>query len=262
MKTNKTLIVIAGAAGEIGTSYSKKLVEEGVDVVAIIRNKKVEGIKANNFVQVKCNLDDSVSIKEAMVQIDIESYEKVTFLHTIGVDKFNPRNYPNISKLETIDPDVYDTNVNSFKYLLRYLMKRVATANDSGKSISMKTAIIAGVADKYAPFVIEDFCEAKLILRGYMRSYVDIFPEWFSGLAINITSTVTKSALAVRPNAETKDWLTPEGVVERSFDELRSDVLGYKEIDIVKFSKNFIAGYYENDDLLYNKWSKETGVTT
>lgn len=260
MKTNNTLVVIAGAAGEIGTSYAEQLVAVGVDVVAIIRNKEVQGIKAKNFIQVRCHLDNAASIQEAMSEIDIESYDKVTLLHSIGVDKFNPRNYPNISKLETIDPDVYDANVNSFKYILRHIVKRVAAANDNGKDIQMKTAILAGVSDKYAPFVIEDFCEAKMILRGYIRSYIDIYPEWFSGLSINVTSTITKSAIAVRPNAVTKDWLTPEDVVQKSFDELLSNLKGYKEIDIVKFSKNFIAGYYENDDLLYSKWSKETGI--
>ena len=260
MKINKTLIVIAGAAGEIGTNYAKKFVTKDVDVVAIIRNKQVEGIEAKNFMQVQCHLDNAASIQEAMASVDIESYAKVTLLHSIGVDKFNPRNYPNVTKLETIDPVVYDANVNSFKYVLRYIVKRVATANESGKDIMMKTAILAGVGDKYAPFVIEDFCEAKMILRGYVRSYIDIYPDWFSGLSINITSTITEAAVAVRPNARLQDWLTPEEVVDRSFDELQSNSHGYKEIDIVKFSNNFIAGYYENDDLLYSKWSKETGI--
>jgi hypothetical protein len=120
--------------------------------------------------------------------------------------------------------------------------------------------IIAGVADKYTPFVIESFCEVKFILRQYIQSAVGLYPEWCSGLSINITSTITKSALAVRKFAQTEFWLTPEEVVERSIEELVANKKGYKEIDIIKNSPQFIKGYYENDKVLYEKWSKETGI--
>ncbi len=256
----KSLVVIAGVAGENGTAYAKRFVEEGCDVVGIIRKTRVDGIDSDKFTQVQCELSSSQSIEEAFVAVDLESYNRVVLLHTIGVDKFNPRNYPNITKMETIDPDVYNTNVNSFKYILRYVAGRVYKANESGKRIAMKTAIIAGVADKHTPFVIEDFCEAKLILRGYLHSYTDIFPEWFSGLSINVTSTVTKSALAVRPNADTTDWLTPDDVVDNSVSEIMSDSKVYKEVDIIKFSPNYVEGYYDNHHALYQKWSRETGI--
>jgi len=261
MKNNKkTVVIIAGAAGEIGTVYAKHLTSLMHDVIGVIRNKEVEGITSPYFKQVQCKLDNPQSIETAFHNVNIESYDNVILLHAIGVDKFNPRNYPKITKMETIDPSVYDTNVNSFKYILRYIAGRVAKANTIGGSIKMKTAIIAGVSDKYTPFVIEDFCEAKLILRGYLRSYIDIYPEWFAGLSINVTSTVTQSALKVRPNADTKDWLTPEEVVKNSVKELLTQYQEYKEIDIIKFSKKFIEGYYENHKLLYEKWSTETGI--
>ncbi len=264
MTTNKkTLVIIAGAAGEIGTEYCKKLIRvKDTDVIGVIRNKKVVNVVAKNFTSVQCHLDNTTSIERSFENVPVESYKRVIFLHTIGEDKFNHRNYPNIQKLSTIDAEVYDTNVNSFKYILRYLVNRVESANENGINVSLKTAILGGVADKYAPFVIEDFCEAKLILRGYIRSYIDIFPDWFSGISINITSTITDSALAVRPHANTKDWLTPEEVVKNSVAELLSSRPEYKEIDIIKFSKNFVKGYYENHKSLYEKWSFETGIVS
>jgi hypothetical protein len=262
MKNNKkTLIVIAGVAGEIGTEYAKRFVgEKHTDVLGVIRTKKVTSISNKNFTQLRCDLDSEADVARKFKKVDIESYARVVFLHTIGVDKFNPRNYPNITKLKTIDPDVYDRNVNSFKYIFRHLVKRVASANESGADITMKAVIIAGVADKHAPFVIEDFCECKLILRAYIQSHIDMYPEWFSGLSINITSTITDSAIKVRPNANTEDWLTPEDVAERSVIELLKPRPKYKEVDIIKFSKNYVKGYYENHKMLYEKWSKETGI--
>jgi hypothetical protein len=257
MKDNKkTLVIIAGAAGEIGIEFSKALVEKGINTLGVIRNKRVEGVESDLFETVTCELSSSANIEAVFSRIDLANYSDVIYLHTIGADKFNPRGYPDIQPMTTIDEDIYNTNVNSFKYLLRYLVSRNST-----DKFNLKVAIIAGVSDKYTPFVIEPFCEAKFILREYIRSYVDRFPEWFSGLSINITSTITRSALSVRPKANTKDWLEPKEVVEHSIDELLADVKGYKEKDVIKYSESFVDGYYENNELLYDKWSKETGIS-
>ena len=75
----------------------------------------------------------------------------------------------------------------------------------------------AGVSDKYSPFVIESFVEAKYILRQYIQSQCKIH-DWISGLSINVTSTVTQSALKVRPYANTEYWLSPSEFV-RSLNE-------------------------------------------
>ncbi len=259
-KNKKTLVIIAGAAGEIGTEYIKQFIEKRVDILGIIRNKRVEGVESNLFESITCDLTNKKNIEVVFSRITIEDYSQIVFLHTIGADKFDPRGYPNIKPMKTIDEDVYNTNVNSFKYLLRYLVSRISIANDSGNDLKLRVSIIAGVSDKYTPFVIESFCEAKFILREYIRSYVDRFPKWFSGLSVNITSTITKSALSVRPQADTQDWLSPKEVANQSTDKIITLSKGYEEMDIIKHSKSFVQGYYENEELLYDKWSKETGI--
>ena len=65
----------------------------------------------------------------------------------------------------------------------------------------------------------------------------------------------------MRPFAKTDYWLTPKDVVEQSFGEFIDMKKGYAEIDLVKFSPNFVEGYYEDKDMLYTKWSSETGIT-
>ena len=258
----KTLVIIAGVAGEIGTSFARRITKKETDVIGVIRKTPVSEKMNSHFSTVSCDLSNEYQIEDAFKNIALENYSNVIYLHTIGVDKFNPRNYPEVVKMNTIDPDIYDTNVNSFKYLLRYLGKKVAEINTNGTSLKLKTAIISGTSDKYAPFVIEDFCEAKYIIREYIRSYVGRFPEWFSGLAINVTLTITKSALAVRPYAKTDYWLTDVDVVEQSISDLLSQDLGYKEIDLMKHSPNYVEGYYEDKDMLYTKWSAETGIVS
>lgn len=258
---NKKLVIIAGAAGEIGSEFCAQLAERHIDCIAVVRNKTLS-ITSPLVRSIQCNLDNQQEIEEKFRTVEFEMYDQVIYLHTIGVDKFDPRGYPSIHPMNTIDPEVYHTNVNSFKYLMRYCVQRIRNINleRKTKKTEFKIAIIAGVADKHAPFVIESFCEAKFILRQYIQSSVGLYPEWVSGLSINVTSTITKSALAVRPYADTKYWLTPQEVVAQSMNELVGEHAGYKEIDIIKNLPNFIEGYYENNPMLYEKWSRETGI--
>lgn len=259
--SKKQLVIIAGASGEIGTAFCKKiLTHSNMDCIAIFRNHRT-GLQSATLKEVRCNLEDSNSIQEAFKNIDFGSYSRVIYLHTIGVDKFDPRGYPKIKPMKTIDPQVYETNVNSFKYFLRYCVAALSKINKNKKiKTKFRVAVIAGVADKYTPFVIESFCEAKFIVRQYIQSYIHIYPTWFSGLSINISSTITKSALRVRPHANTKYWLTPKQVVEKSFKALISKFNSYREFDIIQPSPEFIQDYYINNELLYKKWSQETGI--
>ncbi len=255
----KKLVIVAGAAGEIGQAYIKKLLEKEIEVLAILRNKDLS-FENNNLRKIKINLDNEVDIDEKLSDIDIDSYGQIIYLHTIGVDKFDPRGYPEIKKMKTIPEDIYDTNVNSFKYLYRYLYRYLLKRINNNGNQKLKVAIIAGAADKHTPFVIESFCESKFILREYIRSGIELYPEKVSGLSINITSTITDSALKVRPFAELTYWLTPKEVAERSIDSLLESRNGYNQIDVIKHSPLFTENYYEDNELLYKKWSAETGI--
>jgi NADP-dependent 3-hydroxy acid dehydrogenase YdfG len=256
----KILAIIAGAAGEIGTTFCHFFANQQIDCIAVIRHKKL-AIRSSYIQSIPCNLDIQKDIEEKFSAIRFENYDQVIYLHTIGVDKFNPRGYPAVHKMETIDPDVYNTNVNSFKYLMRFLVGKIESINkERTEKTTLKISCIAGVADKHAPFVIESFCEAKYIVKQYIQSQCSIHPTWISGLSINVTSTITKSALAVRPHADTTYWFLPEEIVKESFDVLLKRVVGYSEIDLIKKSPNFVDGYYENNHLLYEKWSRETGI--
>ena len=259
-KSVKTLVIVAGAAGEIGTEFCRRITKKKIDCIAIVRNRKVV-FESAFLTQITCDLTKEKEIEKVFAQVDFSKYQRVVFLHTIGVDKFEPRGYPNIKPMDTIPSDVYNTNVNTFKYLLKCCTRKIGEINLQRKSkIKFKIVIVAGSGDMYAPFVIESFCETKFILRQYIQSHIRMHPSWISGLSVNITSTITETALKIRPYADTKYWLTPKEVVTKSINLLTESFSRYKEVDIIKNSPNFVGGYYENNDLLYEKWSKETGI--
>lgn len=256
----KKLIIIAGAAGEIGTAFIEKfLMQKDTECIAIIRNKPLL-INEENLKKITCNLNNISEIENSFKEIDFRKYAEVIYLHTIGVDKFDPRGYPYIKPMKTIDPDIYNTNVNSFKYLFKYCVEKIKEINKDHITTLFKTVIIAGTSDKHAPFVIESFCEAKFILRQYIQSAVNLYPQWCSGLSVNVTSTITESALAVRPFADTTFWLTPNEVVDQSLQKVLQTGLGYSEIDLFKYSPEYTSDYYNSNEKLYTKWSKETGI--
>lgn len=255
----KKLIIVAGASGEIGTHFIKKLSKNKENhIIGVVRTKTL-GFQSENVETITCELSNEHDVAEKFSQIKLDNYEQIIYLHTIGVDKFDPRGYPVLQKMKTIDPEVYDTNVNSFKYLMKYLVKELDLINEDSIKTHLKLAMIGGVGDKYAPFVIESFCEAKYILRQYIQSQIQVYPEWVTGLSINVTSTITQSALKVRPNADTTYWLTSQEVAEQGIHELLNNREGYKEIDIIKKSPKYFKNYYHDNQTLYKKWMFETG---
>lgn len=260
MNKNKKLFIVAGSAGEIGGEFCRILVEQKEEVIAIVRNRPVE-ITSQYLTSISCDLTDSRSIETSMEKNDFSKYGKITFIHTIGTDKYDPRGYPETKKMRTIDPGVYDTNVNTFKYPLRYLTSILSKIRANGTPIIFKVVMIGGIPDKFTPFVIEGFCEAKNICREYIRSAVSLFPDWISGLSINISSTITRAALQVRPHADLTYWLKPEEVVQCSIESLCRDETGFSEIEVFKSSPDFRPGYYEDPKALYEKWSHDTGTS-
>jgi hypothetical protein len=260
IKHKNNLVIVAGAAGDIGTAFCKAFSGMQIPALAIINNTPLL-FDSKIITKIKCDLSDSRSIAEAFKGIDFSQYDKITFLHLIGNDKYDSRGYPIIQKMATIEPDVYDTNVNTFKYPFRYLLETIGNFRQAtGKDIKLKTVLLGGIADKYGLFVIESFCEAKNICRQYMRSAVELNPNWVSGLSINISSMITRYSKKIRPFADITYWLTPDEVVKQSMDTLMMEGSGFKEIEIYKKSPQFKKGYYEDKEAIYHKWSKETGI--
>lgn len=91
------------------------------------------------------------------------------------------------------------------------------------------------------------------------KSFSDFDPLQYKKIIFihsNVSSTITKSALKVRPRADTTYWLTPKEVVERSWKKILFQWGRYKEIDIYKKDPKFNKNYYFDDRAVFDKWAK------
>lgn len=248
----KNCIIIAGANGEMGIEFINKFISKNT-VIAISKNKKME-FSHPNLISITSDLTNPEELEKAFMNFDPSDYKKVILIHSIGKDKFENTQYPKIDVLETIDSGVYISNVNTYKYISKLLIKKVEIARKKS-NVKLKLVMVGSVADKYGLSVITSFSESKNIVRSYMKNATYLFP-WVSALVINVSSTITKSALEIRPYSDTTYWLTPKEVVEKSKKRILSQFKKYQEIDIFKKDPRFENNYYFNDEAIFNRWTK------
>ena len=184
----KDLIIIAGVTGEIGIDFANYYSKE-YRVIGISRTGMQKDY--DNFEMLNMDLLNPEDVVEKLDTIDFDGVCNVTVLHSIGVDKFENTNYPKIEPINTIDEDVYNSNVNTFKNLVRPLIEKIEELREDGNRIKLKLSMIASIADKHDVLMLTSFSESKNIVRSYMRNISNNF-SWVSAFVINVSSTVTK----------------------------------------------------------------------
>ncbi len=249
----KTLFIIGGASGEIGAEFVRRLIVSQ-QVIGISRENELD-ISSTNLRWLHFDLANPNETYKIVERMDFSKFARVVFIHSIGIDKFENIDYPRIDKIETIDPVVYNSNVNTYKYFATALIKKLGQERKGGAKTQLTLAMIGSVADKHGLIFLTSFSESKNIVRGYMRDAVGRYP-WVTSLAINISSTITKSALKIRPHADTTYWLTPQEVVKKSLSTLLETTQGYKEINLYKKDPQYEPDYYTNNDKVFRRWSK------
>ncbi len=254
ISTNKKkyLFIIAGASGEIGAAFIKQLAGN-FPIIGISRTNELDSLH-KNLSWIHCDLTRHQDVEKAFSEKNFSIFEKVFLIHSIGLDKFENTNYPAIEPLETIDPTVYNSNVNTYKYIAATLMDKISRERKAGSKTKLVLSMIGSVADKHGVIFLTSFSESKNIVRAYIQFAVREH-KWISGLIINISSTITKSALGVRPYADTTYWLNPIDVVRKSAATLLKTKRGYNEIDIYKKDPNYDPDYYKNNEKIFSRWS-------
>jgi len=142
----KQCFIIAGANGEIGRGFVEKILPK--HTVIAISKQHASQIHHPNLISVVVDLTKPEEVEKAFSGFDPTQYDQITFIHSIGIDKFENKQFPKIEPLETIDPVVYASNVNTYKYLARFLIKKIEAARKI-KLVTLKFVMIGSIADKY-----------------------------------------------------------------------------------------------------------------
>jgi len=83
---HKQVVVITGAAGDIGAPLTKKLIESGYHVVACVRDISTSGLKVNDDLTLyECDFSDTLLIKECVSQIKKNYKEIYAIVNCVGV---------------------------------------------------------------------------------------------------------------------------------------------------------------------------------
>lgn len=247
----RQLTIIAGATGEIGKLFSKYFADRGDEVFTLSRTSNLD-FNHKNIKHFHVDLESYDDSYNLFSKINFSNYTKINFIHSIGLDKFENKNFPEMEVLQTIDPVVYSSNVNTFKIPVSIIFSFLRKENIKPK---FKLFMIGSVADKYEMPFLRSFSESKNIVRQYMRN-LSKNNSWVNSLVVNISSTVTKSALMIRPYSDTEFWLSPEEVFEFSIEKLLEKNRSYKEEDIYKSNPEFDETYYYDYPRIFKRWRK------
>lgn len=250
----KTLVIVGGAGGDVGKAFVRWLCKK-CSVIGVTRDSKPE-IADKNLSWVNCDLTNPAEVANFVSGINLGDFAKVVLIHVAGKDKFENTRFPIIDPLPTIDEEIYGSNVNTYKYLAGELIRRVDAERKRNPKLKLVLSTVAGVAEKYGMIFLTSFVECKNIIRQYIRDAASLYP-WVSGFVMSTSSMKTKSALLVRPYADTTYWLTPEEVAEKCLPALLRKKRGYSEMEIIKPNPRFEDDYYRNNQKMFEKWSRE-----
>lgn len=237
---NTKVVIISGITSRMGVE-SKNYFERigGFDVYGLTSSKE----KVNDSIFFAQLLDYS-SIDQAIANVNLDRYEEVYVIHSVGPFLFE--DYPESLSYEDIEvnrdiySENYDTFVNFYKAVKRHIKKQPVT-----------WVAFGSVSDRYNIPFWKSYSVAKNDLRKFMDS---IKGEKSNCVMINVSSTEKEEE---RPFADKSYWLSCVEVINNSMPYvLLSDVF-WIELDIIKPSPNFVLGYYQDHKAIKKKWSKE-----
>ena len=240
--------LVSGASGKLGEAFVNLLKQQGEKVYALSRKDVVTKADAL-FI---ADLLNENQVETALKEIIFQNYKEIILIHTVGKFKFQGNDTEILDNNgDGIDDEVFDTNVITTKNLLKVLLPLASN------NVKVKICAFASVSDKYDVPFWSSYTRAKNILRGYLQTLCE--EQKISALIVNVSTVDTGNENALRPSADKTYWLQPNEIVFKTLPEL-TNLVGYREIDVIKEKPDFDEGYYVDHEKLLNKWKREMGV--
>jgi len=247
----KTLVIINGVTGAIGSACLARFSREhesniiGLSRQAISSDTfLVDGfLPDNTFICSIGDISNKQDCKQFAKQINKNLYEKIIYIHAVGVYPFEIDHEGNFHVSHDDDQDGVDDRVVKLSYDAFFAMTEALESSD----LPVSALIFGSVADKFKPIVHKSWWTViEHVKKEMQKRSVENSKTFYS--VLNISSVICPHELMTRPfvfqktNADARFWLMPHEVAEQVVSLVFSKQHGFTEDEL--FHK---ANYYEED---------------
>jgi hypothetical protein len=256
----KTLVIINGVTGAIGTASLARFSREyGVVIYGLSRKAELvssfakEGkLPDNSLICSVGDISDKNDCAKFVTAINGSLYEKIVYIHAVGVYPFEIDEHGNIRVSNDDDNDGIDDRVMELSYTAFFAMTEALS--EIGKPVN--ALIFGGIADKHQPAVHKSWWTVMERVKNSMKEKVqkDAKTNFF---VLNISSVICPHEILTRPyvfqntNANPRFWLMPHEVAEEvAMLALADSHKGFTEQDLFHN-----ADYYQEDYFTEKKFT-------
>lgn len=255
----KTLVIINGVTGAIGNACLARFSREHeTTIIGLSRQALsadpfcVDGYLPDNTLVCSIgdisNKDDCKSFSQ---KINKDFYDKVIYIHAVGVYPFELDDAGNIRVSNDNDNDGIDDRVVKLSYEAFFAMIEAL----EGLGLPIRALIFGGIADEFKPLVHKSWWTVMGKIKDRMKEEIQKKSE-ISFFVLSISSVICSHELITRPfvflktNADPSFWLLPHEIANQVAALLFSKRNGFIEDKL--FHK---AGYYEKDYFSNDKFT-------
>ncbi len=201
----------------------------------------------------KLDLMDSNATLDFVRNLNLTGVERLVYLHSVGMDKFEPHGKPHIDyDKDGIDDEVLASNLTTFQNFVEPLLDKV--------QIPTTICAVGSISDIFNVPFWHSFSRSKNRIRKFLKS---LCRGNVKGLVLNVSSTLDEEGRRYgRINADTTYWQTAKELVAKSsgiLDSFQEIDANYAEFDFFKHDPSFTRDYFTNLPRLYERWQRELG---
>jgi hypothetical protein len=265
----KTLIIINGVTGAIGTACLARFSrEDNVTIYGLSRRAEPTSSFARNQYlpdnSLICTIGDisnKNNCERFVMSIDDSLFERIVYVHTVGVYPFEMDAHGDIKVSHDDDGDGIDDRVVDLSYNAFFAM--TGALRKVGKPLN--ALIFGSVADRHHPAVHKSWWSVMERIKSSMKEITE-HDRNSNFFVLNISSVICPHEILTRPfvfqntNANPRFWLMPHEVAEEvAMMTLSDSHKGFVEQDLFH-----IADYYSDDyfteDKFTNRKKAELGI--
>ncbi len=254
----KTLIIINGVTGAIGSACLARFSREhDTTIIGLSRQAPhvdtfcIDGYLPDSTLI--CSIGDiseKTHCEHFSQKICGGVYEKIIYIHAVGLYPFELDSKGNINISHDDDHDGIDDRVVKLSYHAFFGMTHAL----ENIGLPLSALIFGGIADKFKPSVHTSWWRVMEQVKEHMKKEA-VISDTTSYFVLNISSVICPHELITRPfvfqktNADPMFWLMPHEVAEQTASLVFSKKKGFVEDEI--FHK---ANYYEDDHFTEEKF--------